>query len=214
MIIVIEGTDGSGKQTQTKLLYEYFLSQGKNVKTLSFPNYESYSSFFIKKYLSGELGTIDSLTPKQCSTFYAIDRMLTMRAYKEFLDNGGILLLDRYVSSNMLHQASKIDDETERKEFLSWLEKFEYEDLSIPKTDTVIFLNLKPSISQKLRVNRQLKNGEAKDIHEENQEYLIKCYERGLSLAKEKNWIIIDCDDGENIKTIEEIHSIIKEKVE
>ena len=206
MIIVIEGTDGSGKQTQTKLLFEYLNLQGKNVKSISFPNYERDSSFFVKKYLNGEFGDLNALSPKQCSTFFAIDRFLTMKEYKEFLSDGGVLLLDRYVTSNMLHQATKIDDKTERVKFINWLEKFEYEDLGLPKPDITIFLDLKPEISKRLRESRGvLKVGGEKDIHEANSEYMKNCYERGLNLAKEKNWEIIKCYENDEIKTIEEI---------
>lgn len=214
MIIVIEGTDGSGKQTQTELLYNFLLKQGKNVKKLSFPNYESDSSFFVKKYLNGELGDLNTLSPKECSLFFATDRMLTMKEYKGFLSSGGILLLDRYVTSNMLHQASKIDDEIERNEFLSWLEKFEYEDLNLPKPDITFFLDLKPEISKKLREERGiLKVGGKKDIHEADAEYMKKCYERGIKLSKDKGWRVIKCYENDEILTIEEIHNKIKEVI-
>jgi len=214
MIIVIEGTDGSGKQTQTKLLYDFFMKEEKNIKKISFPNYESESSFFVKKYLRGEFGDINSLSPEQCSTFFAIDRMLTMRNYNEFISSGGILLLDRYVTSNMLHQASKIDNREEREKFLSWLEKFEYEDLSLPRPDITIFLDLKPEISKKLRENRSvLKVGGDKDIHEADSDYMKKCYERGILLAKQKNWEIIKCYENDEIKSIDEIHEEIKKVV-
>ena len=130
MVIVIEGTDGSGKQTQTELLFNYFKGLGKDVLRQSFPNYESDSAVLVKKYLNGDFGGLNSLSPKQSSVFFSVDRLCTMLKYKEFLAKGGILLLDRYVSSNILHQASKIDDENVRNEFISWLEKFEYEDLN------------------------------------------------------------------------------------
>lgn len=213
MIVVIDGNDGCGKQTQTAKLYEFLKENGFNVKTQSFPNYESISSYFVTKYLKGELGDLNTLSPKECSTFFALDRMLTMKQYKEFLSNGGILLLDRYVSSNMLHQATKIDIEEERDKFNAWLNKFEFEDLLLPKPDITIFLDLKPEISKKLRENRELKVGGEKDIHEQNEEYMINCYNRGIKIAKDQNWNIVKCYENENIKTIEEIQENIQKIV-
>lgn len=213
MIIVIEGTDGSGKQTQTQKLFEFFERENYKVKKQSFPNYESESSLFVKKYLNGDFGDLNALTPKQSSSFFALDRLCTMLEYKDFLNGKGIMLLDRYVSSNILHQASKIADEKERNEFVNWLEKYEYEDLKLPMPDVTIFLDLRPDLSLKLRENRELKAGTKKDIHESNQEYLINCYNIGLSVAKAKNWTIITCYEGDRIKTIEEIQKEIQENV-
>lgn len=210
MIIVIEGTDGSGKQTQTQKLFDFLKSQNLEVKKQSFPNYESESSVLVKKYLNGDFGDLNALSAKQCSTFYAVDRLCTMLEYKEFLENGGILLLDRYVSSNFLHQASKIKDKLKRDEVVSWLENFEYEDLKLPKPDITFFLDLKPEISKKLREERaELKAGTKKDIHEANAEYMTHCYNVGIEIAKEKNWQVIKCYDGDNIKSIDEIHNEI-----
>ena len=210
MIIVIEGTDGSGKQTQTELLMKYFTGIGKEVKKQSFPNYESESSVLVKKYLNGDFGGLNSLNPKQSSVFFSVDRLCTMLKYKEYLLSGGILLLDRYVSSNILHQASKIENENERNEFINWLEKFEYEDLKLPRPDKTIFLDMRPDLSLKLRMDRGLlKAGTKKDIHESNTEYMKKCYELGIKIAKSKSWQIIKCYDGDRIKSIEEIHKEI-----
>lgn len=210
MIIVIEGTDGSGKQTQTQKLYDFFKSNNYNVKRQSFPNYESESSFLVKKYLNGDFGDLNTLTAKQCSTFFAVDRLCTMLEYKDFLINGGILLLDRYVSSNILHQASKIKDKSKRDEFVTWLEIFEYNDLNLPKPDLTFFLDLKPEISKKLREERgELKAGTTKDIHEANAEYMAHCYNIGKDIAIQKDWKIIKCYKNENIKTIEDIHNEI-----
>lgn len=210
MIIVIEGTDGSGKQTQTELLLKHFEEIGKEVKKQSFPNYESESAVLVKKYLNGDFGGLNSLTPKQSSVFFSVDRLCTMLEYKEYLSKGGILLLDRYVSSNILHQASKIEDENDRKNFITWLENFEYEDLKLPRPDLTIFLDMRPDLSLKLRTDRGLlKAGTKKDIHESNAEYMQKCYELGIKIAKEKSWQIIQCYDGDRIKSIEEIHAEI-----
>lgn len=210
MIIVIEGTDGSGKQTQAKLLLNYFKENGREVKEQSFPNYDSESSILVKKYLNGDFGGLNDLDAKQSSVLFSVDRLCTMQKYKDFLKKRGILLLDRYVSSNILHQASKIDDEKEQEEFVSWLENFEYNDLKLPYPDVTIFLDMRPDLSNKLRLERgELKAGTKKDIHESNLEYMKKCYDVGVSIAHKKSWQIVKCYEGNRIKTIEEIHNEI-----
>lgn len=214
MIIVIEGTDGSGKQTQTKLLFDYLKEKNVDVKTQSFPNYASDSSILVRNYLNGDYGDINALTSKQSSVLFAVDRLCTMNDYKEFLKNDGVLLLDRYVSSNILHQASKIEWKIERDEFVDWLENLEYNDLRLPKPDITFFLDLKPELSKKLREERgELKAGTTKDIHESNYEYLINCYKIGMEVAKNKGWNIIKCYNEDNtIKTIDEIQADIRKQ--
>ncbi|MGN1207866.1 MAG: dTMP kinase [Christensenellales bacterium] len=214
MIIVVEGTDGSGKQTQTNLLFDYLKGLGLNVKMQSFPNYESESSILVKKYLNGDYGDINALTPFQASVFFSVDRLCTMLKYKDFLSEGGILLLDRYVSSNILHQASKIDDKTKREKFVEDLEHFEYENLCLPKPDITFFLDLAPEISKKLRFERgELKSGTKKDIHESNEKYIEHCYEVGCEVAKNKGWEIVRCFDENGINKIEDIQNKIRKVV-
>lgn len=215
MIIVVDGTDGTGKQTQTMLLFEWLKNMGKNVIKQSFPNYESESSFFVKKYLNGDFGDIDALTPFQASTFFALDRFLTMKKYEEFLFNDGILILDRYVSSNLIHQASKIKDEKSRENFVRELEHFEFDNLNLLKPDVTIFLDLKPDIAKRLREKREiLKAGTKQDIHEKNFEYMKNCYEIGIEMAKKNNWEIVKCFDDDNILTVDEIQNKIQIVVE
>lgn len=215
MIIVIEGTDGSGKQTQTELLYNYLKSKNKLVTKQSFPNYDSESSILVKKYLNGDFGGLNSLTPEQSSVFFSIDRLCTMLKFKEFLNNNGILLLDRYVSSNILHQASKINETDKREQFINWLEEFEYKNLKLPKPDVTIFLDMRPELSKKLRLERgELKAGTKQDIHESDSEYMKKCYNLGIEIANNKNWKIIQCYNNDKIKTPEEIHKEIVKLVE
>ena len=206
MIIVIEGTDGSGKQTQSQKLFEYLKRKNVNVKIQSFPNYKSPSSILAKKYLNGDFGDINSLSPFQASVFFSVDRLCTMLEYKEFLENGGVLILDRYVSSNLLHQATKIVGEKKRQEFVNELEHFEFQLLNLPKQDLTLFLDLKPEISKKLRDERNyLKSGTTKDIHENNFEYLKNCYEIGKTIARQKNWQVIKCYENDKILSIDEI---------
>lgn len=210
MIIVIEGTDGSGKQTQSQKLFEYLKSKNINVKMQSFPNYKSESSILAKKYLNGDFGDINALLPFQASIFFSIDRLCTMLEYKEFLENGGVLILDRYVSSNLLHQATKIREENKRQEFINELEHFEFQLLNLPKQDLTLFLDLKPEISKKLRDERKdLKSGTTKDIHENNFEYLKNCYEIGKNIARQKNWQVIKCYENDKILSINEINKKI-----
>lgn len=214
MIIVIEGTDGSGKQTQTELLYKFLKSLNKKVIKQSFPNYESKSSELVKQYLNGEFGDLKALTPFQASVFFSVDRFLTMQKYKEFLLEGGILLLDRYVSSNIIHQASKIEDGFVRKKFIKELEHFEYDNLNLPKADLTIFLDLCPKLSKKLRDERnELKSGTKKDIHEANFDYLKNCYKIGKQVAKTKNWEIIKCFEKDRVLDIQEIQNKIQSVV-
>ena len=201
MIIVIEGTDGSGKQTQSELLFNYLKENNYNVKKQSFPNYESNSSILVKMYLNGDFGGLYDLNAKQSSTLFAVDRLATMISYKDFLKSGGILILDRYVSSNILHQASKIDDNNEREEFIRWLDNFEFEDL-------------KPNLSQKLREARhELKSGTKCDINESDNQYMKKCYDLGIKTANSLDWQVIKCYNGDEIKTIEEIQEEIRKNV-
>jgi len=211
-IIVIEGTDGSSKQTQTSRLFERLKDRQLNVKRLAFPNYDSLSSGPLKMYLGGELGdSPNSLNAYQASTLFAVDRLITMKQFENSNNQDAILLLDRYVQSNIIHQACKIPDEKSRNEFVEWLYDFEFNVLNLPKPDLVYFLNMPPKYSLKLANNRQaLKFGTKKDIHEKDSDYQTKAYETGLDMASKFGWQIINCvnDKGE-IKSIDEINEEI-----
>ncbi len=130
-LIVIEGSDGSGKATQTKKLYDKLVKENKNVKKVEFPNYESESSALIKMYLNGEFGKEpDSVNPYVSSTFYAVDRFASYKKdWEEFYLKGGIIIADRYTTSNMIHQAAKIKDVQAKDNFLNWLWDFEFKNL-------------------------------------------------------------------------------------
>lgn len=214
-IVVIEGTDGSGKQTQANLVYEELVKRGVAVKKHSFPSYESPSSGPLKMYLGGELSKCaDEIDAYQASSLFAVDRLCTMLQYKVLLEQGCVLILDRYVQSNMIHQAGKIANLKERDGFLEWLNEFEFEILKLPKADKVIFLDVPVETSKRLANERtSLKCGEKKDIHESDMHHLENAYNAGKYVAKKFNWTIISCTENGKLKSIEEIHKLIMKEI-
>ena len=212
-IISIEGTDGAGKHTQQQLLAKSLKEQGYSVLDQSFPHYDSDSSAPVKMYLAGEFGKdSNSLNAYQASVLYAVDRMCTyQKDLKEHYENGGILLFDRYVQSNFIHQCSKIEDEDEKEEFIAWEEDFEYNLLGLPRPNIVFFIEMPVEKSLELARSRaDYKTGGKKDIHEEDPTHLQKSYNNGLNLAKKLGWTIIHCvDENNNLKTIDDIHAEI-----
>ena len=207
-IIVIEGTDGCGKQTQTSKLFDRLVQDGYKVKRQSFPNYASPSSEPVKMYLGGELcDTSNGLDAYQASALYAVDRLCTYhKDLKEFYENDGVIVFDRYVESNMLHQAGKIQDTEEREKFLSWLYNFEFNELKLPKANQVVFLDIPPQVSMQLANAREnLKVGKSKDIHEQDPEHIINAYNAGQYVSTKYNWSRINCMDNDRLKSIDEI---------
>ena len=214
-IIVIEGTDGSGKATQAEMLFKFLKDRGENVILQAFPNYDSISSGPVKMYLSGEFGEdANNFSAYQSSVLFAVDRLCTMQKLKKHLDDGGIIVMDRYVQSNMTHQAGKIKDEKQRDEFLDWLNDFEFGLLSLPKPDVVLFLDVPVEVSKKLANERgSLKAGTKKDIHENDKNHLQNAYDAGKYVAKKFNWKIIPCTENGQIKSMTEIHELIKKQL-
>ncbi len=210
-LIVIEGVDSSGKETQTKLLFEYLQNNGLNIKKISFPDYESDFCMPVKGYLAGELGdNPDDVNAYAASSFYAIDRYASYkRDWGKFYESGGIIVCDRYVTSNIVHQAMKIKGD--KTAFIEWLADYEYEKLGLPKPDVVIFLDMPPVAAQFLMKNRANKiTGEAqKDIHEKNSDYLIAAYNNAVDVAEKCGWKRVVCAEELNIRTIEDIHKEI-----
>lgn len=215
-IIVIEGLDGCGKQTQSEKLYQRLKEENYPVMKIAYPRYENPSSSLVKMYLSGEFGkNPNEISPYIASTFYAVDRYASYKQdYEEFYKNGGILILDRYVTANMVHQAGKIDDIEERDKFLKWLWDFEFNLFGIPVPDKVFFLNIPPEVSQKLMAERENKfsHEKEKDIHESNKEYLNKMYNSACYLIEKFNWDEINCTKDGTLRSIEDIHKEIYEK--
>ncbi|MGB5822792.1 MAG: deoxynucleoside kinase [Proteocatella sp.] len=219
MLISIEGTDSSGKQTQTKLLHDYLAGRGYNTTLISFPNYESDSSALVKMYLNGDFGkNPGDVSAEVASIFYACDRFASYRtSWKKQYDQGYIIISDRYTSSNIVNQASKIEDESQKNEFIEWIENLEYNIFCIPRADKTIFLNMPYEKSQELMKNRRNKiSGEQKkDIHESNDEYLKKSYDSALEICKKLSWTKIDCvDNQDNIKSEKVINMEIIKSIE
>ena len=216
-LYVIEGVDGSGKATQTELLYQALLSQGKTVRKVSFPDYDSPSSSLIKMYLNGEFGTDpQDVNAFATSVFFAVDRFASFRKdWKAFYDNGGIIIADRYVTSNLVHQAGKISDNAEKERYITWLNDLEYGIFGLPKPDCVIFLDMPPAYSLKLRQERNtLKQGLTQDIHEADQTYLQQAYDNAVGIAQHQAWHTISCVADTQIRTIEDIHAEILQTIE
>ena len=217
-LFVIEGTDGSGKQTQLERLKERFEKENIKYKTVSFPNYDSPSSSLVKMYLNGDFGTdAQAISPYIASTFYAADRYATFKtSYEEFYNNGGIILADRYTTSNMVHQAGKIKNDEERQKFLDWLWDFEFNLYNLPVPTEVIFLNMPVEYAQELMKNRanKITNETKKDIHERNEKHLQEAYNEACKLVKKYNWYEVKCVRDGNIRTIDDIHEEIFHEVE
>lgn len=217
-LIVIEGVDASGKATQTEKLYNYLKEKYEKVVKIEFPDYDSPSSTLVKMYLNGEFGkNADDVSPYAASVFFAADRFASYKTkWQKLYEDGYIVIADRYVTANMLHQASKIDNKEKKSEFLNWLSDFEYEKLSLPKPDIKIFLDMPCELSFKLMEKRLNKftNEEKKDIHESNREYMKKTYENAKYIAENFGFNIIECSENGDIKSIDDIHSNIKEVIE
>ncbi len=214
-LIVIEGVDASGKATQTERLYQRLADENKKVRQISFPDYNSDFCLPIKRYLAGDLGNhADDVSPFAASLFYAIDRYASYKKdWGSFYQDGGVLVADRYVTSNLVHQGAKISGD--KKKFIDWLSNLEYERLELPKPDLVLFLDMPPAYARKLMENRANKfTGEQqKDIHERDPEHLDRAYRSAMEVASLAGWQIIPCVKDEKIRSIEEISDEIYEKV-
>lgn len=209
-LITIEGTDCSGKSTQLELLCERLRREGVDFKKVAFPRYDSDSSALVRMYLGGEFGeNVGAVNAYAASSFFAVDRVASyLREWKDYLEGGGCVLLDRYTTSNAIYQASKLP-ENEQEAFCDWLFDFEYNLLALPAPSAVIFLDMPPSSAEKLMKGRS----EREDIHERDKEYLKKCYRAACLLSKRYGWKRIECTDCERIKSIEEIHEEVFENI-
>lgn len=216
-LFVIDGTDGSGKQTQLEQLEKRLIKENIEYKKVSFPNYDSPSSALVKMYLSGEFGeNAKDVSPYIASTFYAADRYATYKTkLEDYYNNGGIILADRYTTANMVHQAGKIKDKQEREKFLNWLWDFEFNLYKLPVPTKVFFLNMPPEYAFELMKNRENKftHEAQKDIHERDKNHIVDSYNAACDVAQKYNWVTIDCIKDDKIRTIEEIHEDIFKQI-
>lgn len=210
-LIVIEGLDGSGKATQTRLLANKLTSTGKKVKQLEFPDYASPSSSLVKMYLDGEFGkNPQDVNAYAASAFYAVDRAASfLKHWKNDCENGSVILCDRYCTSNIIYQMSKVC-KAERDDFIEWQSDFEYAKLGLPKPDAVIYLDVEPEVSQKLMEKRYEGDKSKMDLHEKNLKFLLECRESAIYAADKCGWIRINCCENGDIKPIEKIAAEIE----
>lgn len=204
-IIVIEGLDGSGKATQSKLLLET-LSKKYKVRRLSFPDYESQSSALVKMYLGGEFGCDPAcVNAYAAATFYAVDRIASyLKDWKSDYEQGTLFVLDRYTTSNMVYMTSKLPRD-KWDDFLLWLEELEYGRMGLPRPDSVIYLDMPTEVSQKLMSERYNSDDSKKDLHEKNVDFLNSCRESAVYAAEKLGWTVIKCNDSNSPRSLEAI---------
>ncbi len=205
-LIVIEGLDGSGKATQAKRLAAAFRERGKAVRGISFPNYASNSSALVKMYLSGAFGTDPGdVNAYAASCFYAVDRYAGMKEdWGNYYEQGGLLIADRYTTSNAVHQCCKLP-EAEWDAYLDWLADFEYVKLGLPQPDEVIYLRLTVEESQQLMSERYHGDNSRKDIHENDPDYLARAHRAADFCAAKYGWKTVQCMRKDGLRSIEDI---------
>ena len=212
LIIIESGSDASGKATQTRKLYDRLVKDGYKVRKVEYPNYNSESSALVKMYLRGDFGAkATDVDPYVASTFFAADRYASFKTeWEQFYNEGEIILADRYTTSNMVHQASKMDKE-DRDKYINWLVDFEFNMYKIPKPDCVVFLDVPVEFSRKLMENRKNKitGEEKKDIHESDIKYLEQSYNNSLYIASKYDWKKINCVEDNILRSIDSIHEEI-----
>ena len=217
---VIEGGDGCGKKTQTKILVDWFNQNSQPTETIDFPQRYAFFGKLIYEGLEDNLyGDFVSLHPKIASVLWAADRAIAGSKLEGWLSSGKNIVADRYVSANKIHQGGKIHDEKERKDFLEWLDEMEFGQFKIPRPDRVLYLDVPYEISQRL-MSERVKKGEANplkdkpDQHESNLQHQIDARRSAAAMLIESGWTKIQCsDDGINLLSVEEIHLRIRKEL-
>jgi dTMP kinase len=210
--LVIDGTDGSGKATQTKLLIERMRREGFQVETIAFPRYGQKSAGPVEDYLAGKYGTAEDVGPKRASIFFAIDRYAASFQIQQWLNEGKVVVADRYVAANMGHQGGKIADQSEREEYFRWNDELEYENFGIPRPDMNLILHVPCKVSQSLLEKR---DGDDQDIHQADINHLIQAEKTYLQMAEMFDEMrLIGCCREDGLLSREEIHELVWKEVE
>ena len=209
-LIVIEGTDGSGKSTQFRLLTQRLENENIAFQKLVFPQYSEPSSALIRMYLGGEFGSKPTdVNAYAASTFYAVDRYASYKkVWGNWYEQGGLVVSDRYATSNAVHQASKEPAE-KQGEFLKWLYELEYDRLGLPKPDLIIYLDVPTDFTEQMMRRREADTNTTADIHEQDLDYLATCRRTGRAAAEYYGWTVIQCVRDGRMRSIEDIHEEI-----
>ena len=214
-LIVLEGTDGSGKSTQFARLCRRLEEEDRPFQRLVFPQYDKPSSTLLRMYLQGEFGSHPSdVNAYAASTFYAVDRYASYKqVWGEYYQSGGLVLADRYTTSNAVHQASKLPPE-QREDFFRWLEDFEYSKLGLPAPSLVLYLDMPTDQAVANLRRREAATHTAADIHEVDTGYLRLCRETALQAARVLGWQVVPCvDESGQMRTVEDIALEIDRRV-
>ncbi len=213
-LIVFEGTDGSGKATQSQMLFERLRREGTECRKLDFPRYGEPSAAAVELYLRGALGEKPGdVNGYAASTFFAVDRYCSYKQdWGGYYEAGGVLIADRYTTSNAVHQASKLPA-AERRAFLDWLFGFEYGLLGLPEPTAVFYLDVPTEVSERMLRRREAETHTGADIHERDEAYLRACRETGAQLVAEYGWLRIDCARDGEMRPIDDIHEEILRRV-
>ena len=213
-LVVFEGIDGSGKSTQFKMICDRLTDEGREFKRLVFPRYDEPSSALIKMYLAGDFGVNpDSVNAYAASSFYAVDRYASfVQDWREYYNDGGLILTDRYTTSNALHQGAKIAA-AGREDFFKWLYEYEFSLIGLPVPDLVFFMNIDPDLAGARLLRRQTETDTSADIHEKDMVYLKVCAESGEQAASQFGWYKVNCLENGTERNEEEIHAEIYKRI-
>ena len=214
-LIVFEGTDGSGKATQTALLCQTLAERGIPFRRLEFPRYREESSALIRLYLAGAFGSKpEDVNAYAASTFYSVDRYASYRQdWGPFYENGGLVISDRYTTSNAVHQTPKLPPE-QREQFLDWLFDFEYRLLGLPRPSRVVYLDVPTELSEQMMRRREQQTHTTADIHEQDEAYLRACRESAELIVRRCGWEKISCAQNGALRPADEIHREVLQRLE